>query len=307
MASSTRFSLLLLLLFFSFRIEAFQFDLETSLLSRITDFEESKFSLYKIGVGIKKNISDDKGDRFQFFLRAEAEENFSENKIAQLYAKYKGPMGRWNFTFGRSFIPFGLLTDYDSEMLIIKTQEHKTIGYRTSDGLKFSGFWRSIDYELFLGLNNWEKNLSYASADKMAGFKISYKGYDPEDLKIGLSFLAGELSDGSKLLAGIDITKYHNLLVGRAEIAAGKEADKNLLSVFTGIDYGIFPSVDLNLAYTYFKSDFDENAVFCGFTYNTPFRGTILRAGNKYYFEDETGDDKNEIFIQIHIYFGRYF
>ncbi len=298
---------LFLLLLFALQAEAFQVDLEASLQNKNIDFKENRLTLEKASIGIKKIISDDKGDRLQLFLKLEAEDNFNEKNIDQLYAKYKGPMGRWNVTLGRSLIPFGLLTDYDSEMLILNTQEKKTIGYKNDDGVKLSGFWRSIDYELLISPGKWMKNNHKDDSDKMAVVKVSYKGDDLEDLKTGFSFLAGEFRGVEKKLLGIDITKYEGLLVSRSELVIGKEGGEDLVSLFTGIDYSIFPSVDLNVAYTHFKTHREENSAFLGITYNTPFYGIIFRVGNTYNFKNYTGDNKNEIFIQIYNSYSHHF
>ncbi len=308
MAKSIPISISLLLsLLFSLQVEAFQIDLETSLQNKNTNFNQNEFSLKKAGFGVKQIISDEKGDRLKFFLRVEAEDNFTKKNIDQLYLKYKGPMGRWNITLGRSMVPFGLLTDYVSEMLILNTQETKTIGYKSDDGIKLSGFWKSFDYELLLSPGKLMKNYNKDDNDKMAVIRTSYKGYDLEDFKIGFSFLTGEFLGVNKKLYGIDIIKYKDRLVSRNEFVVGKEGGKDLISVFAGIDYSLFPSIDLNLAYTHFKTDSDENTVFFGMTYNTPFYGIVLRMGNKYYLKDNKGDDKNEIYIQLYKYYSHYF
>lgn len=298
---------LFLLLIFCLHSEAFQVDLEGSLQHKHSDYTEDKLSFEKASVGIKKVLSDEKGDRLHLFLKLEAEDNFNETNIDQLYAKYKGPMGRWNITLGRSLIPFGLLTDYDSEMLILETQEKKTIGYKSDDGIKLSGFWKSMDYELLLSPGKLMKNDHKESNDKMLSLKTSFKGYELEDTKLGFSFLTGKFQGIKKELFGVDITKYDGLLVSRNEFVVGKEGRDDLLSIFTGIDYNIFPSVDLNLVYTHFKTNYEENSAFVGMTYNTPFYGLVFRAGNTHHFKNKRGDNKNEILIQIYKSYSHYF
>lgn len=299
-------SLFLLLLFYA-NSKAFQIDLEGSLQQKNSDYAGNKLSLEKTSIGIKKVLSDDKGDRLHLFLKLEAEDNFNERNIDQLYAKYKGPMGRWNITLGRSLIPFGLLTDYDSEMLILNTQEKKTIGYKSDDGIKLSGFYKSMDYELLVSPGKLMKNDHKDNSDKMLSLKTSFKGYDLEDLKLGFSFLSGKFKGVEKELFAIDITKYDGLLVTRNEFVVGKKDKYDLLSVFSGVDYNVYPSVDLNVVYTHFKADYEENSAFLGITYNTPFYGLVFRAGNTHYFKNNRGDNKNEILIQIYKSYSHYF
>lgn len=308
MAKSSLISTLLVLaILLSVQVEAVQMDLETSLLAKSTDFNKNEFSLHRIGLGAKQIISDGKGDRLHLFFRFEAEDNFTERNVDQLYLKYKGPMGRWNVTLGKSSIPFGLLTDYNSEMLVLNTQEKKTIGYRNDDGIKLSGFWKSIDYELLFSSGTWIQNHNKGDNDKLAVIRTSHKGNDLEDIKFAFSYLAGEFFGVNKLLYGIDIIKYKGLVVSRNEFVVGKEGDRDIASVFSGIDYSLFPSIDLNMAYTYFKTKSIENSLFLGMTYNSPFYGVVLRAGSKYYFNDNKEDDKNEVYIQLYKYYSHFF
>jgi len=260
-----------------------------------------------VGLGLRKTVSDKKGDRVQLFLKTEAEDNFEEINLSQLYAKYKGPMGKWNFTLGRSLIPFGLITEYDSEFLILETMEKNTLGLKTTDGLKLSGFWKNIDYELLASMGKWSEHSIKVSEDRMISARVSHQGYDLEAWQLGFSFLRGEFAGIDKSLASLDITKFQGLLVSRNEFVVGREAGKNLYSLFAGIDYSLLPAVDLNLAYTYFRTEQTENSAFLGFSYNTPFYGFVLRAGNRYTFEDDGGEDKNEIFIQIYNRISHFF
>jgi len=296
-----------LFLLLSFQAKAFQIDLEGSVQHQNSDFKLNKASINAVGLGLKKIISDKKGDRLQLFLKTEAEDNFKEINLSQIYAKYKGPMGKWNLTLGRSLIPFGLITDFDSEFLILKTLEKETIGFKTTDGLKLSGFWKQIDYEMQVSPGKWSEHSNKISEDMMIALKLSYKGYDVEDWQLGFSLLSGEFADIDKSLASVDIIKFKGVLVNRNEFVVGKEAEEYLYSVFSGIDYSVLPAVDMNIAYTFFKTEFTENTALSGFSYNTPFYGFVLRMGNKYTFKNNTGEDKNEIFIQIYNRFSHFF
>lgn len=298
---------LCLLLLLNVSIEASQVDVEGSLEYIHSDYEGDNISLERASISLRETLSDEQGDRLHLFFKLEAEDNLNEVHIDQLYAKYKGPMGRWNITLGRSFIPFGLITDYDSEMLLVDTQEKKTIGYKGDDGIKLSGFWKSIDYELLVSPRKWMPNDYKDRHDKMFAAKISFKGEELEDPKFGLSFLSGDFQGVKKDLFSIDVTKYHGLLVSRNEVVFGKQDNDDLLSVFSGIDYSLLPSVDLNVAYSHFKSDYEENSAFLGVTYNSPFYGLVFRAGNTHYFKNNKGDNKNEFRIQIYKSYSHFF
>lgn len=299
--------LLLLLVLFNVYAQASQVDIEGSLVYMHSDNEGDNLSLEKASISMRETLSDEQGDRLHLFFKLESEDNFNETHIDQLYAKYKGPMGRWNITLGRSFIPFGLITDYDSEMLLVETQEKKTIGYKGDDGIKLSGFWKSMDYELLFSPGKWMPNDYKDRNDKMFSAKISFKGEELEDPKFGFSFLSGDFQGVKKDLFSIDFTQYYGLLVSRNEVVFGKQDKDDLLSIFSGIDYGLLPSVDLNVAYSHFKADYEENSAFLGITYNSPFYGLVFRAGNTHYFKNNTGDNNNELRIQIYKSYSHYF
>lgn len=284
-----------------------EFSLEAGLLNRSAGPGGNKTSLEKAGFGLKEIIGDGSGDRLLFYLRAEAAENFSEGSVEQLYAKYKGPMGKWNVTLGRTLVPFGLITDYDTEWTIVKTQEDHTVGFKSDDGLKLSGYYGPFDYDLLLSRGRGPEPQDVSGRDKLGSAKVAYKAGESEDLKFGLSALGGTVSGREKNLAGIDVAGYLGPLAGRGELVTGRADGRELLSVFAGLDYGVAAALDLNLAYNYFKSGARETVLTAGSTYRTPLYGLLLRGGVKFYNEDIKGDKKNEIYIQLYKRFTGYF
>ncbi len=188
---------------------------------------QRNMSADQAGIGIKKIFSDDSVDRVQLFLRGEASDNFKEKNLEQLYAKYKGPMGKWNFTLGRMSVPFGLITEYDTEWEIIKTQELKTIGYKYDDGIKVSGFAGLFDYSLLISCGEGIESGTEDSSGSGA-FKVAYKGMDSESFNTGLSLLYNRTSDSNRRLAGIDIIKYYGPLISRNEFVIGEESDNSI-------------------------------------------------------------------------------
>ena len=82
--------LLLFLFLINVYAEAAQVDIEGSLEYMHSDYEGDNISLEKASISIRESISDQDGDRLHLFFKLEAEDNFNENHIDQLYAKYKG-------------------------------------------------------------------------------------------------------------------------------------------------------------------------------------------------------------------------
>lgn len=284
-----------------------EFDLEAGLLNRSAGPGGNRTSVEKAGVGIKEIVGDGSGDRLLLYLRAEASDNFTEGSVEQLYAKYKGPMGKWNITLGRTLVPFGLIQDYDTEWSIVKTQEDRTVGFKSDDGLKLSGYYGPFDYDLLLSRGRGPEAHDVSGRDKMVSLKIALKAGEDEDLKFGLSVLGGTVSGLEKNLAGVDLVGYRGPLVGRGELVLGKRNGREIVSVFTGIDYSVSPTLDLNLAYNRFRSGAGETVFTFGATCRTPLYGLLLRSGVKFYIEDIKGDEKNEIYIQLYKRFTGYF
>lgn len=284
-----------------------EFDLEAGVRNKTDGLGRNRAGIEKIGVSVKEVVSDSAGDRLLLYLRGEASDNFREASVEQLYAKYKGPMGKWNAALGRTLVPFGLITDYDTEWSIVKTQEDRTIGFKSDDGLKFSGYYGPIDYDLLLSRGRGPEAQNVSGRDKLGSLKISHKPGESEDLKLGLSVLGGTVSGLDKRLAGIDLVSYQGPLAGRVEFVTGEEDGREVLSVFTGIDYSVSPGLDLNLAYNHFKTGAAETVLTIGSTYKTPVYGLLLRGGFKYYHEDIQGDERNEIYIQIYKRFTGFF
>lgn len=249
-----------------------------------------------VGISLRKVFADTYGDRVIFFTVVDAMDNFREVMVDQGYVQYKGPMGKWNVTLGRYIVPFGLLPNYSTKRLLIKTQEYETVGLNSDTGLQISGVLKDFDYALSfsqgIGTNRWFNN----GREFLVTARISHEGLDFEDWKIGLSGLWGKvLPDQShgghrnmshmpvrKNLFAVDLIKYHGLAVMRAEASVGEEEKHFLNGIFLGVDYAILPKTDLNFAYTRLqKNTQSQDVVTTGFTYNW-FGGFQIRAAHSF-------------------------
>lgn len=281
---------------------AFQIDTEIDLRYRNVDFTQNRLNIEKTAITLKKIFSDRKGDRFILFTKGEWEEDFHDSSLEQAYLQYKGPMGRWNITSGRFLIPFGLLPNYDTEWLLVKSQEDKTIGMKYDSGIKLSGIRGGFDYAISItqgvGIRRWTD----IDDDKVVTLRVGYEGRDFEDLKIGFSSLVGKvlLNDGkaiNKKLLAVDLMKQKGPFAGRGELVLGRNSEENLIGAFLGVDYSLFPRVELNLAYAYFHRENFSDVSTIGITYKTPLPGLILRMT---YSHSSNGNNKNESAIQIY-------
>ena len=304
MAGSRNLSLIIItFLMLLTEAQGFQVDLECLAQHRSWD-SENRTNLQKAGLGIRRIIQDSSGDRLLLFMRLEAEDNFKENHVEQLYAKYKGPMGKWNITLGRMNVPFGLITEYDTEWQVIKTLERQTIGFRNDDGVKLSGFKGPFDYELLIGQGEGIEDDEDSRG--MGTFRTVYRWMGDNELSVGMSLLYNRTRPETRKLAGIDLIAYRGLMVFRSELVAGKGGQGDILSLFTGMDYSLFPAIDLNLGYSYFREEEKESVITLGASWNSPYWGLVFRAGTRYHINDFS-EDGHEILIQVYRRFSAYF
>ena len=268
-------------------------------------YSDDEFKAEALGLILRKVFADQRGDRIILFTGIDSMHNFKETHLEQAYIQYKGPLGRWNLTAGRYLLPFGLLPNYSTKRLLIESLEYETIGLRYDTGLQLSGVLKDFDYAISLsqgvGIGRWTD----IDNEELITFRIGYQGVDFEDLRIGLSGLVGRVrpdkmhgrggSSKYKQLLALDLIKYHGLLVWRAELTYGEEEDKRLNGIFSGVDYALFPRIDLNLGYTHLNRDGDKkDALTIGLTYN--LAGFQLRAAQKL----SLGGEQDEFSIQVY-------
>lgn len=298
------------LLFFAAVSPAYcmQFDAEIDSQYYSRNFSQNEIKFEKFGFSLKEIFPDDEGDRLICFFRLESENNFSGTFIDQAYAQYKGPLGKWNIALGRFILPFGLLTSFDTEWLLVKTQEYRTISIKNDSGAKLFGTLDDFQYALSITQGVGTEKWLDIDSDKIISLRLGYEGTDFEDLKFGVSFLIGNVAISGnnvyKKLVALDMTKYIDQITARFEICSGQENGQNLYSTFTEAEFRVLPLLDLNLAHNFFSSNNYYHSITMGVSYNTPVYGFIARAAYKNTFG---GESKNEIFIQIYKLFTGFF
>ncbi len=286
-----------------------QIDAEADIRYKNIDLHENKVEFERAGLGFREIISDDTGDRVLLFCRAEGEHNFSEFPIGQLYSQYKGPMGKWNITAGRFLVPFGIMTNYDSEWLLVETQEDKTLNIKYDSGIKLAGIINYFEYALSvtqgIGVERWDDWVDN-DKNKLVTARLGKAGDDFEEIGIGLSSIFGKVYIDStslyKKFVALDATKYYDLFVFRGEIARGKEDDETLTSFFMGLDYRILASLDINLSVNLFRKNYYLNTSTIGLSYNFLFFGLVIRAAHKFPIGGGKNGthETNETYIQLY-------
>lgn len=138
--------------------------------------------LSSVFLNLRTVYADDEGDRVFAVAQGDFEEQVERSHFYQVYAQYKGPLGRWNVRVGRYLVPFGLHYYHDTERLLLRAHEAETIGLKLDEGVQAFGFVSAFDYSVSVGRGFRNK------ATPMA--RIGWQG---EDVRLGISYVYGRL------------------------------------------------------------------------------------------------------------------
>lgn len=270
--------------------------------------EQNTFELRGAFLNLRKVFSDELGDRLILVTQYDFEDNFRESHFYYTYAQIKGPMGKINFRVGRYILPFGLLTYYDTERLLLQTLEKQSLGIKTDVGAQVFGYFGDFDYALSLsnGVGRYWKDID---DNKLV---IARMGLNWEDTRIGLSYLNGRIftpmtrefpfeSYTYKQRVAFDIEHYYDLFTFRSELLYGSEEGRSVGGGFLEVDYSIFPSLDLNLKYAVWNNITTKHYPGIGFSYNF-LTGAYIRFADTFQIINKEVVN-NEFQIQIYIEF----
>ena len=259
-----------------------------------------------IFLNLRKVFSDNKADRIIAVAQMDWDDNFHSLRPYQTYVHYKGPLGRWNLLVGHFILPFGLLQDFDSERLLIQTEEFRNLGIKLDTGAKASGHLGDFNYSLSVSQGIGRYRIHDNDENKLIVGRI---GLDQKNWTGGVSILNGRVFtkiDGAPLsdyrnLSALDATGFFGPTTVRVEAAAGKSGGKNEKAAYLGIDHAVSTRLELNLKYAYWKENLTWQDWGIGLSYNI-WRRFITRAAYQYQHSQE---DDHEVSIQIYWDFGK--
>lgn len=272
-----------------------------------------KGELEGLFLNLRKVISDEGGDRWILVGQVDAERNIEKIRPYQTYIQYKGPLGKWNIRAGHYILPFGLLTDYDTERLILRTLEPLSLGIKLDTGVELLGFVREFDYAVSVSEGTGRERLSDADDNKLFSGRI---GWQDDDLNIGLSILNGRVlteegsvirnETGSESLyerrLGVDLTWYYGSLILRGESSFGKDDNRDVGGFLAKADYAVTPELEINLKYAHWQREGERNFAGAGISYEL-YKGLSLRMADEYQFGKE---DENATTLQVYYEFSRH-
>ena len=235
---------------------------------------EDALVLQGLFLNARKVFSDDLGDRWIAVAQADADDNLAKIRPYQLYLQYKGPLGRWNLRAGHYLLPFGLLSEYDTERLVLGGVEEENLGLKLDTGFQVFGYADSWDWSLSLSRGIGRRWLSEADAGNYALAARLARGGD--DWKVGLSALAGEIltdepfpaagASVSQRKGALDFTAQRERLALRSELSAGTEDSKAMAAAVLLPSYSLTGSIDLDGRYALIARDAASHELGLGLT-----------------------------------------
>lgn len=249
--------------------------------------------------------SDELGDRWIGVAQVDLEHNLSEVLPYQMYAQYKGPLGRWNVRVGHTFVPFGLLATFDTERLLMQGIEEQTIGIRLDTGVAVLGRAGSIDYVGAISSGTGHPRDIGRSAAPLFSGRVAYVS---GDYQLGFSLLNGEIVHDSaspvrKRLGSVDGTALLGRATIRAELVAGTTEGEKTEGGLVLADYTVTPRFDLNGRYAEWEQ---MRSASIGGTVRLD-RGFAVRVAAQHHFNEPHEGRQNEIGVQLYYEFQKLF
>jgi hypothetical protein len=253
------------------------------------DFFDVRF--HRLAAGLRKSFMDSRGDRLALYGLIEAEDNFTDWSLHELYAKYKGPMGRYNLTAGRFTLPYGLLSSMDPTRFLYETHSMKSVGLHVDNGLSLTGVLGNYDYAAAITQGYGGHHKPGFPGHGLITMRVGMALSGTDEYQLGLSGVFGRVARHnnrqntvSRALGALDATLYLGPLLFRGEWNAGRLASSLFFSSFTGLEYPLSPKLDVILTSLNSRhlGGFD-NHVFIGASCR--LRWLTLRGGYRYAFQ----------------------
>lgn len=286
---------------------SWSFSADADLRSNWSSTDKLSAEVHAAGLSIRKSFADNTGDRYIISGLFEAEKNFSEFMIHELYFRFKGPMGLWNITAGRIGIPYGLLTSFSTTRHIFEKPIEEIIGFDADNGIMFSGVAGIFDYGISLSQGYGAHRMPEFPGEGFGAGRIGVTLGEAEEYSIGVSVSGGRTNAShmdhsaiTRITGGIDATFYIGQSIIRTEVNAGNVDKHRIVSGYGLLDYTIHRRLDLSAGVRIINSHNVTNAaLFTGFSFNPPWFN--LRGG---YIYEHSGKQKHNISLQLYRLFS---
>ncbi len=269
--------------------------------------EEIFGEINSIGGSVRQVFSDKKGDRWILYLQGEAEHNFSEIMAHQLYARFKGPMGKWNITLGRIPLQWGLLTSWSPERMPYSSP-YKLAGIVKSDnGILINGTVGMVDYGISVTQGYGMGTIESFPGPGLVTGRVGLSPLLGGELVLGLSGSAGtsyrstmghgeESTPVEHISGALDLTAYVGRAIIRTELGAEQVHENVEKRGFLETEFQLFPKLTLHGAGNlYSKMDEWQGTAFAGVS--TKLKSVTIRGGYEY---EQAIEKKHKAVLQLY-------
>lgn len=255
-----------------------------------TDFKEDLFALKTFGVVARQVVSDGTSDRWILYGQLEVVDDFSTTDIHQMYAMFKGPMGKWNVTAGRLRLPYGLLPGYSTDHVPFAALDHYTIGVESDNGVAVSGIAGVFDYAI--AVTQGSGIFSGFPEQGLCTGRLGIPFGESGEYAIGISGAAGR-STASHLgetifkrmkLGALDFSGSLGRTSFRSEFSTGLQDDDVQIAGFAGADFSVTSWLEANTAISLVRQagEYHHAWGFLGTTLTTNY--LMIKGGYKYVY-----------------------
>ncbi len=247
---------------------------------------------------VRQVFSDKKGDRLILYGQVEIEENFSMYMLHQLYARYKGPMGKWNITLGRVLLPWGLRTSWSPERLPYSSPYKLTKILTADNGVMISGTVGVLEYGLAVTQGYGMGEIHDFPGEGLATGRIAISPLISGDLTVGLSGSAGTsyrstMGHGhhaqpvEHISGALDLTAF----IGRGTVRLEAGADKTERFLekrgFLELEHQLLPKLSLLAAGNVYSVHEEWQGTLYGGV-STKLKSVTIRGGYEYAYKKNT-------------------
>ncbi len=261
---------------------------------------------------LRKVWSDAFGDRWIGVAQADFDDNFQRIRPYQVYLQYKGPLGKWNVRAGQYLLPFGLLTTYDTERLILQGIERSSLAVRRDTGVMAFGRMSAWDYAASVSDGLSDVRFADSRANPLVTARLAYVQGGSQ---FGISTLIGGVlrdpayGQGSGRVQerrfALDATHSFGPLTLRAEGVRGADPGHVVGGGVALADYALTPRLEINTRYASWSGIESYQTVGAGVTFQIR-QGLYFRVADQYYTRKENRKENPDGFtIQLYYEFSR--
>lgn len=267
-----------------------------------TESHDDDYALKGLFLNLRHVISDESGDRYILVGQFDAEDNLEDIGLYNTYAQLKGPLGKINLRVGHYLLPFGLLSYYDTERLLIRGIEEENLGNRLDWGAQVLGYSGAVDYALSVSQGSGSE-FRDPDGNKLVTGRV---GLQKDYSRYGFSVMSGKV-DVDDEEDGEDHQERRRIAFDgewdfapwmlRGELIAGQDNGRGVNGGVMLTDYTLTPELTLNSKLGWWHDRETEPEAALGFSYSLPYNLTLRAADN---YRERDGGNEHLFSVQLY-------